>query len=111
VKTLEFRPLVRFSSDKMQKHSVFSTDRVTTELYCFEPGQADRPRKYPDTDKIYFILEGTGRFTVGRTTREFRSGTAVLIPENEEHGVINLAEERLVLLVVTAHSPSPAPKS
>jgi mannose-6-phosphate isomerase-like protein (cupin superfamily) len=105
VKTIEFRSLIRFSADKMQKHDVFSTDRVVTEICCFEPGQAQRHHKHTDADKIYFVLEGTGRFTVGRTTREFRAGTAVLVPKDEEHGVINMTEERLVMLVVLAPPP------
>lgn len=106
MKTLEFRSLIRFSADKMQKNNVFSTDHMIAELYCFEPGQAQRSHKHIDADKIYFILEGIGRFTIGRTTREFKAGTAVLVPLNEEHGVINMAEERLVMLVFTAPPPS-----
>jgi mannose-6-phosphate isomerase-like protein (cupin superfamily) len=105
VKTIELRSLTRFSSDKMQKNGVFSTDHLTVDLYCFEPGQAQRSHKYTDADKVYFILEGTGRFTVGRTTREFRAGTAVLVPANEEHGVINMTEERLVMLTFVAPPP------
>lgn len=105
MKTVDFRSLIRFSSDKMQKNAVFSTDHVVTELYCFEPGQAQRSHKHPDADKLYFILEGTGRFTVGRTTREYKTGTAVLVPANEEHGVINMTEERLVMLTVIAPPP------
>ncbi len=106
MKTVEFKSVLRYSPDKMQKNIVFATDRLTTDLYCFEPGQAQRPHKHVESDKIYVVLEGTGRFTIGRTTREFKAGTSVLVPAGEEHGVINMAEERLVLFVVTA---PPAP--
>lgn len=106
MKTIEFRSLVKFSSEKMQKHSVFSTKRISSDLYCFEPGQAQRAHKHNEEDKIYFIMEGTGRFTIGRNTREFTAGTAVLVPAGEEHGVINLSEQRLVLLVIIAPPPS-----
>lgn len=109
MKTVELRSLTRFSSDKMQRNGLFSTENLTADLYCFEPGQAQRSHKNNDGDKVYFIMEGTGRFTVGRTTREFRSGTAVLIPANEEHGVINMTEERLVMLVFAAPPTSAKP--
>jgi quercetin dioxygenase-like cupin family protein len=89
----------------MQKIDVFVTPQLTADLYCFEPGQAQRSHKHTVSDKVYFVLEGTGRFSVGRTTREYKAGSAVLAPANEEHGVVNMAEERLVLLAVTAPPP------
>ncbi len=90
----------------MQKIEVFASPLLTVDLHCFEPGQAQRSHKLPTSDKVYFVLEGTGRFSVGRTTREYKSGAAVLAPAGEEHGVVNMAEERLVLLVVTAPPPA-----
>ena len=107
MKTLEYLALARFSSDKMQKSELFATPRVTADLYCFEAGQAQRSHKHTASDKLYFVLEGAGRFTVGRTTREFAEGFAVLVPAGEEHGVVNITEERLLLLVVTAPPGSP----
>lgn len=102
MKTLDYRALARFSPDKMQKAELFATPRLTAELHCFEPGQAQRSHRSAGSDRIYFILEGTGRFTVGRTTREFPSGSAVLVQAGDEHGVVNIGEERLLLLVMTS---------
>jgi mannose-6-phosphate isomerase-like protein (cupin superfamily) len=102
VKTIEYKTLARYSPDKMQKNALFASDRMTIDLYCFEPGQAQRSHKHDDCDKAYVILQGAGRFTVGRTTRELKSGMAVLVSAGEEHGVINMAEERLLVLVVMA---------
>ena len=89
----------------MQRNEVLGTSKVITELYCLEPGQAQRSQKYDDADRIYFVLEGTGRFAIGRSTRELKAGTATLAAAGEEHGVVNIAEERLLLLVVTSPSP------
>jgi len=108
MKTIDFKALARFSPDKMQKNSLLSTERLAADLYCFEPGQAQRSHKHDDADKIYFVLEGAGRFTIGRTTREFKGGAAVLVSAGEEHGVVNMGEERLVLLAVMA-PPSSKP--
>ena len=101
MKTADFRSGPRFSQDKMQRTPILSTKRVSADLYCFESGQNQRAHKHDDADKMYFVLEGTGRFTVGRTTREFKAGSAILAPSGEEHGLVNMAEERLVVLVIT----------
>lgn len=109
MRTVDLRTVTRFSADKMQKNGIFSTKQLDADLYCFEPGQAERSHTNLTADKVYFILEGTGRFTVGRTTREFKAGTSILVPANEEHGVINMTEERLVMLVTVAPPESPKP--
>ncbi len=105
VKIVDFRALARYSADKMQKTDVFVTPRAVVELFCLEAGQAQRSTKHTESDKSFFILEGTGRFTVGRTTRELNAGTAVLVSPGEEHGVVNIGEERLLVLVFTAPPP------
>ena len=92
----------------MQKNELFSTPRIGSDLYCFEPGQAQKAHKHTASDKVYFVLEGTGRFTIGRTTREIKSGACVLVTAGEEHGVVNMSEERLLLLVLTAPPAAPA---
>jgi quercetin dioxygenase-like cupin family protein len=102
VKIVEFKSMARFSPEKMQKHEVFAGPYVATDIYCFEPGQVQKAHKHATNDKIYFVLEGTGRFTVGRTTRELKAGTALMVSAGEDHGVVNMAEERLILLVVIA---------
>ncbi len=99
---------MRFSPDKMQKNELFSSPQIEADLFCLEPGQVQRPQKFLKSDRIYFILEGIGRFTIGRATRELRSGTAVVVPAGNEHGVVNMAEERLTLLVTTAPPEKPA---
>src|SRR5256885_1539088 len=56
---------VKFQSDKMAKIALATTVRAQLDLYCVAPGQAQKPHSHADQDKIYYVLEGRGRFRVG----------------------------------------------
>lgn len=96
----------RFSPEKMQKVSLFETDRMFTDVYCLEPGQAQRAHAHANADKVYFVIEGTARVLVGAEERDVEAGSAVLAPAGEEHGVRNSSLSRVVLLVFMAPNPN-----
>lgn len=89
----------------MLRSQIFKTKHLTTDLLCFEGGQSLKPQKNTESDKVYFILEGKARFTVGRTTREQPAGTLILVKAGQEHGIINLADQRLIIMVFFAKLP------
>lgn len=95
----------RFSDDKFQKVNLFDTDRMFCDIYCFEPGQAQKAHSHAENDKIYYVLEGHGDFTVGDETVKGVPGMAVLCPPGVDHGVLNSSEGRLVVLVFMAPHP------
>lgn len=95
----------RFASDKMQKVGIFATDHVFCDLYCFEPGQAQKPHEHPDSDKVYVVLEGRGQFQIGTEVAEVGPGQAVLAPAGQMHGVENQTSDRLTVLVLVAPPP------
>lgn len=96
----------RFSPDKMQKINLFETERMFTDIYCLEPGQQQRAHAHAGADKIYFVLEGTGRFLIGGQERDLGPDNIVIAPSDIEHGVINATQERVVLLVFMAPNPN-----
>jgi quercetin dioxygenase-like cupin family protein len=97
--------LRRFTPEKMQKLSVFATPRLFLDVYCLEPGQGQKPHVHPDSDKIYVVLEGRGRFQIGGEAREVGAGQAVIAPAGVEHGAENGEKARLVMLVAMAPPP------
>ncbi len=97
--------LRRFAPDKMQKVSVFATSRLFQDVYCLEPGQAQKPHAHDGSDKTYLVLEGRGLFRVGADEREVLPGEAVMAPAAVEHGVSNPGPDRLVVLVTMAPPP------
>jgi len=97
---------VGFAPDKMKKNGLFETDRLFCDLYCFEPGQAQNPHTHEGSDKVYFVLEGRGRFQIGQEEKELGEKELALAPSGQRHGVSNPGPGRLVLLVLMAPRPS-----
>jgi mannose-6-phosphate isomerase-like protein (cupin superfamily) len=97
---------VAFSEEKMQKNSLFDSPHLFYDAYCLLPGQFQKVHAHEGSDKVYFVLRGTGRFTVGDEERDLAEGQAVIARAGDPHGVRNDAEEDLVLLVTMAPRPS-----
>ena len=95
-----------FSEEKMQKNALFDSERFFYDLYCLLPGQAQKVHAHEGSDKVYYVLRGTGRFTVGDEERDLGNGHAVIARAGEQHGVRNETGEDLVLLVTMAPRPS-----
>lgn len=97
---------IAFSEEKMQKNSLFDSQRLFYDTYCLLPGQAQKVHAHEDSDKVYYVLEGTARFTVGQEEEDLGEGNAVIARAGEQHGVRNETEENLVLLVTMAPPPA-----
>ncbi len=96
----------RFATEKMQKVGLFASERFFCDLYCLEPQQSQKTHAHAGSDKVYLVVEGSGRFRVGEAEVALRAGEAVMAAAGEEHGVANDSGERLVVLVFM--SPPPA---
>jgi quercetin dioxygenase-like cupin family protein len=96
---------VQFSSEKMKKNGVFETERFFCDTYCFEPGQSQSRHTHAQEDKIYYVVEGRGLFTVGEEERELGPGEIALAPAGQNHGVTNRSQQRLVTLVLVTPKP------
>ena len=111
IETLETRNVKaerHFSAEKMQKVNLFETERMFADIYCLEPGQEQKRHAHTGADKIYFVIEGTGRFHIGGEERDLGPDQIVLAPSDVEHGVRNQSQTRLVLLVFMAPNPNNA---
>jgi len=95
-----------FSEEKMKKNKLFDSERMFCDLYCFEPGQAQKAHIHAGEDKVYYVLEGQGQFQVGEEEASLAAGAAVLAPAGLLHGVKNHSEGKLVVLVFMAPKPS-----
>lgn len=100
--------LTRFAADKMQKVSVFDTAHLFCDLYCLEPGQAQKAHSHGDADKVYLVLEGTAQIQIGAERVEAGPHQAVLAPSGTDHGVTNPGPGRVVLYVLMAPNPGGA---
>jgi quercetin dioxygenase-like cupin family protein len=94
-----------FLPEKFQKVSLFETERMFCDVYCFEPGQEQAAHKHQGADKIYYVLEGKGRVQIGAERRDLVPGMAAHANSGEEHAVENPGPDRLVMLVFMAPHP------
>ena len=93
---------ISFSEEKMKKNSLFDSPRLFYDAYCLLPGQSQKVHAHEGSDKVYFILRGTGRFTVGDEEEDLGEGHAVIARAGVPHGVRNDSQEKLILLVTMA---------
>jgi len=98
--TREFRP------EKMAKVNLFETPRMFCDVYCLEPGQEQRPHAHAGADKVYYVIDGEGLFTIGDEEKPLGAGLAVLAPSGVDHGVRNASGAQLRLLVFMAPNPN-----
>jgi len=100
------RSEISFSEEKMKKNSLFDSPYLFYDAYCLLPGQAQKVHAHEGSDKIYYVLEGTGSFTVGDEVEDLGEGHAVIARASVPHGVRNETDKNLVLLVTMAPKPS-----
>jgi mannose-6-phosphate isomerase-like protein (cupin superfamily) len=93
---------ISFSEEKMKKNSLFDSPHLFYDAYCLLPGQAQKVHAHEGSEKIYYVLRGTGRFTVGDEEEDLGEGHAVIARAGVPHGVRNDSQEKLILLVTMA---------
>ena len=99
---LDWRQHAGSQGEKFYKTTVWQGEHVTVGLNCLEPNQIQSVHAHQGADKIYFVLEGNGHFTVGDEERKAGAGSLVIAPAGIPHGVTNKGSERLSLLVAIA---------
>ncbi len=102
---IRVRDQVKLQADKMAKIALATTPRAQLDLYCVAPGQSQKPHTHADQDKIYFVLEGRGRFQVGEGEETLVAGEAVVATAGTPHGLVNDGSEPLLCLVVVTPPP------
>lgn len=102
VKRIDVR---RFDPAKMQKLALFETPRFFCDVYCLEPGQAQKPHRHEAADKVYAVLEGEVLVRVGQETAVLSAGAAALAPAGSDHGIENRGATGAAVLVFMAPRP------
>jgi quercetin dioxygenase-like cupin family protein len=99
---LNWQQHVGRQTEKFYKTTLWSSEHLMVGLNCLEPGQTQETHAHDGADKFYFVLQGSGKFTVGAEVRVAETGALVVAPAGIPHGVINNGDERLSLLVAIA---------
>ena len=99
---LNWQEHVGSQADKFYKTTLWQGEHVMIGLNCLQPGQTQKVHAHDGADKFYFVLEGHGKFIVGEEEREADTGSLVVAPSGIPHGVTNVGDVRLSLLVTIA---------
>jgi mannose-6-phosphate isomerase-like protein (cupin superfamily) len=99
------RAAATFSPEKMKKVNLFETERMFCDVYGLNPGQEQTAHAHAGSDKVYYVIEGSGAFRIGDEERVVSSGTAVFAAAGSSHAVRNPGPGRLTLLVFMAPKP------
>ena len=91
--------------EKFYKTTLFQGSNLMIGLNCLESGQVQKVHEHADQDKFYYVIEGTGHFTVGETVTAVGPGHIVWAEAGRPHGVENKGSERLTILVGIAPPP------
>jgi mannose-6-phosphate isomerase-like protein (cupin superfamily) len=66
------------------------------------PGQTTQPHYHPQTEEIYYILQGQGRMRIDSECRDVGPGDAIAIPPGSPHQITNIGEQTLIFLCCCA---------
>jgi quercetin dioxygenase-like cupin family protein len=102
---IRVRDHVKVGAEKMAKVGLSTTARTQLDLYCVAPGQSQAPHRHEGEDKVYYVLEGSGRFSVGGAEERLVAGEAVVAAAGVDHGLVNDSSEPLLVLVLVAPPP------
>jgi mannose-6-phosphate isomerase-like protein (cupin superfamily) len=100
--TIDWREHAGTAAEKFYKTTLWQGQHITVGLNCLEPNQVQSVHAHEEADKIYFVLEGRGHFTVGDQERDAGKGALVIAQAGVPHGVTNAGDSRLSLLVAIA---------
>ncbi len=106
MQVLEVSSTRLFAGDRMRKINLFETANFFCDVYCLQPGQAQKPHSHQGADKIYYVLDGDATIQVGAEEQTLGPGKIVLAPSGIVHGVRNASKENLCLLVFMAPNPN-----
>lgn len=90
---------------KFYKKTLFQGNFLMLGMNCLEPGQVQHVHDHTDQDKFYYVIEGSGHFTVGEAVTEVGPGHVVWAQAGIPHGVENKGNTRLVILMGIAPPP------
>lgn len=103
---ISVRDRVQCSPEKMARITLATTHRLQLDLYCLSPGQSQKAHTHADLDKVYYVVEGKGRFTLDGREERLGPGEAVLVRSGSEHGLVNDGPDPLVTLVIVVPPPA-----
>ncbi|MBI3458220.1 MAG: cupin domain-containing protein [Candidatus Rokubacteria bacterium] len=103
--TLKIDDFIEFHSKAFVRKRLVQTDSLNFNMYCIEPGQKNPLHRHPITEEVLFFLEGEGDCIVGKEVTRVTPRTAVWVPKDTPHEIINTGTARMIVVLVQAPTP------
>lgn len=97
---VDWRKHAGSETERFYKTTLWTGEHMMAGLNCLEPGQVQKVHAHENADKLYFVLEGEGTFSIGDEQKNVASGGLAIAPAGVPHGVTNNNDHRLSLLVI-----------
>jgi len=88
----------------VNKVANIKTDQIGLDTYYFSPGQVLAYHQHPESDQLFIVLQGNGRFYLDDGTEaafDVGPGSIILAPRGVWHQLVNTGETPLVASQVT----------
>jgi quercetin dioxygenase-like cupin family protein len=92
-------------ADTMGKSTLYESSHLRVGLNAFEAGQSHALHAHAEMDKVYYVLEGDGRFLLESGELPMRAGDLLVAPAGVPHGVRNTGAGRLLVLAILSPAP------
>lgn len=100
------KQFVHFSRDGVRRETVFESDRLWTQVLCFERNQTIGPITDPDSDGVFLIVAGEAVFQVDGKRKRLDQWGTVLVQAGDSVTVTNASVDPLVVFLMTAPPPA-----
>lgn len=88
----EIRPLI--------DRTTSSIERCSLAEEVLPAGKSVGRHYHVETEEVYYILQGTGRMTVGNEVKDVTTGDAIFIPRGSTHTLENTGQTPMTILLV-----------
>ena len=73
---------------------------VTLIIGNISPGGEVKPHRHEGEEELYYVIKGTGLWTIGGKEFIGNPGTAFFVPPNTEHAMINNGTKNLKIVLL-----------
>ena len=105
IQTVNINDIREFDKKELLKKVPLTTDKLVFNTYFLEPRQLLNLHKHPNTDELFYIIEGRGQFTVGNDQIMVDKGSVIYGPANVPHGLVNSGNSEIVMISVQSPKP------
>jgi len=102
---VDARKLKQFKTEKMVKVGLVDSPQMFCDLYCLLPGQAQKVHAHAESDKVYYVVNGTPTLIIGDEERVLAPGEIAYAAPGVVHGVRNDTDAESICLVFMTPRP------